>query len=421
MSDVLNASMDEIQADYPSVPAGELTFDTLESDVPPHLRVAAAIRNVEPAQASPEYEDAAFAHDPQAIGYYREHGCTTVDHAYTLANILHTNRCVAEAAAFYRVAFDLHSKSPTHYPLAQSLLQTRLLCLLKAGAVPDQEEVDALRRLNAAHAAYIDGITRAWRGGDPSGALDIMGTCYEEFHTGEEADALYLETALRSGEPFFTAAQGRTASAPAIPRRLYMYWDHNPPPEVEANFAYHQNCAGFELKVFNREEAANWLYDAYGIEARTIFLNARHPAEAADILRVHVIHMLGGWWLDADIRIRNPEEFARLASGPYDQIFFTTDNNYIHNDFFGSAPSTPFLADCLLSLYRNCYLHGWLFIAYKTGPGVFNRAMNRAIFNYRRGMRPMAPTRMDDHLAFWDYIEDFDTPYKAALRSWQTA
>jgi len=92
--------------------------------------------------ASPEYGDAAFAHDPQAIGYYLEHGCTTVDHAYTLVNILHANLCVAEAAAFYRAAFDLHSKRPTHCPLAQSLLQTALLCLLTAGAVPDQGEVD---------------------------------------------------------------------------------------------------------------------------------------------------------------------------------------------------------------------------------------------------------------------------------------
>jgi len=103
--------------------------------------------------------------------------------------------------------------------------------------------------------------------------------------------------------------------------------------------------------------------------------------------------MLGGWWMDADIPIRNPEEFARLESGQYGQIFLATDNNSIHDDFFGSASSTPFLADFLLSLCRNCYLRGWLFIAHKTGPGMFNRATNRAIFNHRRD----APDGADAH------------------------
>lgn len=61
---------------------------------------------------------------PQAAAYLAQHGADTVEHAFALANILHTNRSVAEAATYYGRAFELHSKSPTQYPLAQSLCRS---------------------------------------------------------------------------------------------------------------------------------------------------------------------------------------------------------------------------------------------------------------------------------------------------------
>lgn len=74
-----------------------------------------------------------FADDGQAFAFYQQNGCTTVMHAFTLANILHTSFRVKEASRFYRIAYELHSKNPGEYPLAQSLLQARLLCLMKRG------------------------------------------------------------------------------------------------------------------------------------------------------------------------------------------------------------------------------------------------------------------------------------------------
>ncbi|GBQ12289.1 glycosyltransferase family 32 protein [Swaminathania salitolerans] len=356
-----------------------------------------------------------FAQDEQALAFYLTNGCSTVMHAFTLANILHTSFRVQEASRFYRIAFDLHSKNPGEYPLAQSLLQARLLCLLKAGMDLPAEEVAQLRALCIPHANFIESVHKAWREGDPMGALRLTGNAYEEFHTGEEIDSLYLSFAQQA---HFTFSKNR-ADHRVIPNRLFLYWDKNPPEEIVRNFEFHRRITDLDVKIFDKAEAEEWLYDVYGVEARALFLNARHPAEAADILRVHVIQALGGWWLDADIRIRDEEALKFILDQKDSNVLFLTHNNVVHNDFFGSVPQSPLLNECLLNIYRNCHMHQGLFIAYKTGPGVFNRALNRLIHRDLSDIAAMPPTSVYDHHMFSRLIEEFDTPYKAQTIHWQ--
>nr|WP_294914523.1 hypothetical protein [uncultured Neokomagataea sp.] len=376
-----------------------------------------------PAEPAPQQrltlEDLPEA-DHQAREYFSQHGADTVETAFALANILHTNRNVSEASRAYRQAYDLHSREPNHYPLPQTLLQVSLLCRLKAGLPVPPEQLLELRSLNIPFANYIDGTAQAWSGAEPRHALNTIGNAYDEFHTGEEVDSITLEVARRaSPSPFEPNADAGVYGQ--IPRKLFMYWDHNPPEEIQKNFELHKNIPHFETHFFNKEEAAEWLYQHYGIEARSLFLGARHPAEAADFLRVHVIQLLGGWWMDADIRIKNSDALKFMATRDGGAAFFLTHNNVVHNDFFGSVANSDVLSDCLLSLYRNCYLHHGLFIAYKTGPGIFNRALNRIAHRSLLGNPPAKKIEIFDHHKFNDMIEEFDTPYKQQLPSWYTA
>lgn len=48
----------------------------------------------------------------------------------------------------------------------------------------------------------------------------------------------------------------------------------------------------------------------------------RHPAEAADFLRVHVTQIYGGWWLDADIRVRDQDALNFMATQTAGNVFF---------------------------------------------------------------------------------------------------
>ena len=352
-----------------------------------------------------------FADNHQAMNYFHKHGAGTVEHAFALANILHMHKLVKEAAYFYGLAFNLHSKHPREFPLASSLLQARLLCMLKAGLTPPADELEQLRKLSQPIYDYIRGIEIAWRQHDPQAALACMGNCFEAFHTGEEVDVLYLETAL-SVLPEAKMPH-RPGEEQVIPPSISMYWDGNPPEEVTENYQYHCNLEAFDVHMFNRESGAEWLYERYGREAQDLFLQARHPAEAADFLRVHVIQEQGGWWLDADIRVTAPEIMEDYAVKKPSHVFFVTDNYYVHNDFFGSRRNSPILADCMLSLYRNSYLFKDLYIAYKTGPGVFNRALNRRLHTAMTTGKPFDPSVMVLRASEFDsIIQDMDMAYK---------
>lgn len=348
-----------------------------------------------------------------------EHGADTVNGSFTVANVLHSNRCVKEAAFFYRRAYDLHDKNPGHYPLAQSLLQVRLLCLLKAGEAAPPEEMAELEALSLPCANYIRGVSTSWRDGNPLGGLTLIGNAFEEFHTGEEIDCLYLEIARQT--PGFTPFASSTDGPARIPPTVYFYWDKNPPEEIRSNFDRHRQIDGLTIKVFDQEEAAEWLYSYYGHEARQFFLTMRHPAEAADFLRVHVINLLGGWWLDADIALKNDAAINFISSRTSDVTLLLTTGNIIHNDFFGSVANTDILSDCLLSLYRNCHLHKGLFISLKTGPGIFNRALSRYIHKQKNGVAARSSVELHGQATFDQFIEEFDTPYKAVLPRWQIA
>ncbi|PXY99735.1 hypothetical protein GN303_01450 [Commensalibacter melissae] len=359
---------------------------------------------------------------PQALDVFKHHGAKDLNPLFDIANILSTNHFYSEAAFFYKIAFDTHSKSPTQYPLAHVLLMARQVALLKASLPLKQEELEQLKNLCIPLYNFVVGWKQYRENNDAFNAIRIMQNCYEEFHTGEEADTIYLTIMMNIFNPVSSIGiknreVGR-ADFSVIPNNLFLYWDQNPPEEISNNFKFLKELGHFNLKIFDKVEATEWLYQNYGVEARQIFLSARHPAEAADFLRVHVINYYGGWWLDADIQIQSVEKFYSITPAIYDHVFFLTHNNVVHNDFFGSVAKSPILEECMLSLYRNSYLHQGLFIAYKTGPGVFARALNRHFYRALRGEAKYPSCILLDHQKFAEVIREFDTPYKGTTTSW---
>lgn len=362
---------------------------------------------------------------PQALAFYQQNGVTELIHAFNIANILGTNQFYAEAAFFYKIAFNMHSKKANQFPLAHFLLMARLVALLKGSLPIKEEEMNELKSLCVPLYNYIEGWRQYKQNGDALSAIRLMGNCFEELHTGEETDTIYLTIMmdLLNPDPGLCIKNRAFGGADfnVIPNNLFMYWDQNPPSEIVKNFEYHKSLTHFNLKIFDKAEATEWLYQNYGVEARQIFLSARHPAEAADFLRVHVINYYGGWWLDADIRIQSTEQFYSVIPSGYEHVFLLTHNNVVHNDFFGSVPNSAILNDCMLSLYRNSYLHTGLFIAYKTGPGIFSRALNRIFYRALRGEAKRPSVVLLDDRKFWSVIADFDTPYKNAAPHWMSS
>ncbi|NHN84756.1 hypothetical protein GOB93_08880 [Acetobacter musti] len=353
----------------------------------------------------PKLTSSDLANNQRATEYYNEHGCDTVGTAFTLADILHTDRCVAEAARLYKTAYTLHSGQPEDMPGAHVLLLLSLLCALKAGQTPDQDDLDRLRSLSIPFYNYILGIQTAWSQADFVKAARIMGNCYEEFHTGEECDRLYLEVMNRVYHDQMQSNIADIRSPDAlIPRRLYMYRPQGSADDIEGNVEFHNSLAGLEFRLFSHEEAADWLYNVYGVDSRTLFLTARNEAEAADFFRVHVIQKLGGWWLDANCRIRSEDAFFNRLSQLHSHVFLLNRNNSVHTDFFGATPGSSVLGDALLSLYRNSWRHPDLPIRCKTGPGIFERALNRMFHADFERIRAMPSLITYDETAFTEVI-----------------
>lgn len=361
-------------------------------------------------------DESCLAIDPQAQEFFAREGADTVGKCVGIANILHAHRHVREASEFYRRACDLHDRSPGLTPSAHWLLQARLLCLLKAGMTPPDAELSELRALCIPYADYIEGVRKAWQGGDVFDAVRTIGNAYEEFHTGEEIDSILLGLVHRGMPGIFNGKPaGRNVS---IPRKLFFYREKQDlPPQVAENLGRYKDIRDLEIHVFNRDEAAEWLYTYYGVEARSLFLEARHPGEAADFLRVHVINLLGGWWLDANLRLRLAAFRTLMDTPDRNGVYFLTDHDVIRNDFFGSTPNSEILGDCIFSLYRNSYLHKDFPVAGRTGPGIFGRAMNRLINRRLNGIISHEMIAVLDHVQFRNVIEAVDPPHNADLRS----
>jgi hypothetical protein len=364
---------------------------------------------------------------PEAAHKFHETGADDVMSCFNIANILHTKGQLYPASMMYRRAFDLHSKSPSQFPLAHGLLQVTLLCLVKAGLPVPSEDIELLRRICTPFADYIIGAIQVFAPApNYLKALQSFRNCFEEFHTGEECDSIYLTAAARY---FDSAATGVVAphghlsmpQAQLIPRRLFFFWDKNPPREITENFEYHNSFNSFDVEVFDVGRGAEFLYNYFGVEAREMFLNTRHPAEAADILRAHVIYTYGGYWLDADMRIRTIEKFDEVMPRNFEAIFPVTPTYVVHNDFFGAVPNNPIIGDTVLSITRNCYLHKGLYIAYKTGPGVFKRALNRAYYKALTGRGPIPNAKILPQEVFDYALESYEVSYKHGAGSWHNA
>jgi hypothetical protein len=330
---------------------------------------------------------------------------------YHIANQLHMWGHFIPASKFYRMCHDISEN--------KHMLHTQLLCEIKAGQHPSIEDMATLRSLDFSFYDYILGVEKLSQPScDLADVLSTMGNSFESFHTGQEADGFYLQAASRFFRRPFEASKCGSGLAPeAIPRRLFLYWDRNPPSEVTANFDYLRSLGHFDVQIYDHDRAVAFLHAYFGREARDIFLELKHPAAACDFWRVHALLAHGGYYLDADLQITDLAEMQRLFTGSR-EVFMVTEKYIVHNDFFGCVANSPTLTECVSILLNNCYRFPDLTIAMKTGPGVFQRALNR---RFQRSLKFSSATPDIDIFeqdVFLRLARVLDMPYRNDDRNW---
>lgn len=131
-----------------------------------------------------------------------------------------------------------------------------------------------------------------------------------------------------------------------------------------------------EIQIFTRGSAIDWFDRHYGEGARALFLQARSPDKAGDVLRAHLLQRLGGWWMETDFGV-HPEAVARfMTSAHLGAVVVIWPEGLVRTDFIGSAANTAFSSELLLSLYRNSHRRVALPRLCRTGAGPLSRAVN---------------------------------------------
>ncbi len=371
---------------------------------------------------------ALVAHCPPAAAIYKQGLAADFGNSFHIANQFHLHGQFAAAARFYRRSFDQYPAGSGYHPLEKNLLAAQMLCELKGGLDIGAEDLDRLLFLDRAHFCFIQGCMELFKPApNHAHALFLMGNAFESFICGHEAHCYFIRAAVNHFKipdagvsmPNPWGAGWSRSLAERIPRRLFFYWDKEPPPEIADNFDYHASLGDIVVDIYSQQRAEAFLYDYFGSDIKEFFVALRHPAEQADFFRPHVVYAYGGYYLDADLRIGSPSRFLQMASSSHEAMVCLTDTFLVDNGFFGAEKNSPLMAGCIDVILANCHHHPRLTIDMKTGPGAFTRALARAYFRVMAFGDPVLRLKVVDRNEWRSIVEPFPVTYKADVRNWQ--
>lgn len=199
----------------------------------------------------------------------------------------------------------------------------------------------------------------------------------------------------------FASASHLEAAASSIPASLYQYWDRCPSEQVQALLDRNRELCqsnGIAWHLLTDDSAREFLHQCCPENVYAAYDMAPHPAMKSDVLRVALLAARGGFYLDADMVLR--EHFVGLFALPGDLAVFRWKNGRrnICSWLLGATPGSPpitFLRDAMAhSVSSACTcdpdaaLLNSLAVA---GPGVMTRGVATFI-NDREGMGQLEHT-----------------------------
>ncbi len=348
--------------------------------------------------------------------------------SYAIANQFHMYGKLEAAARFYRRALDQYPVGSGYRPFEKDLLCAQMLCEIKGGFEISPHDLERLLGMDRSYACFIEGCSALYAAEpDYRRAVIAMGNAFEAFVCGHEVHTHFL----RSARGYFAApptcitmpnpwGMGWNRSvAEAIPRRLFFYWDKDPPGEITDNFAYHGSIPEIVVDVYSQQRAEAFLYDYYGADTKSTFVALRHPAEQADFFRPYVVYAYGGYYLDADLKIGSVQAFLELAAGCQEAMFSVTETCLVDNGFFAAQKGSRLMASAIEIIAGNCHLYPQLPIDMKTGPGAFTRMLAREYFRVLAFGDPPPRMKILDRAEWAQVVATYPVTYKGDQRNWQ--
>jgi hypothetical protein len=328
-----------------------------------------------------------------------------------MGEFLRGHKLFHESAVFFLAAFELRNKS-------EDALLALLTTQLYAGQTISDDLVTQLSQLNPAFGRYFQALClAAQKQSDPVSVLRCIGNSFEAFVSGAEVDWLFLRQ-MQAWRSNGGLADQIAPSVSPIPKRIFIYWDKQPPPEISANIDYHKGLEGFETEFFDKERASAFLFEHYGADTRNLFLMARHPAEGSDFLRYHLIYSLGGYYIDSDEQFISGERVTELA-GTHDGLFTLAPTGPVENAVFGACAGSTVMEECLRILAYNQLFQPNLSIWLKTGPGVLTRALTRQSYRALQLGQTLSNFVLYGPEVYGSFVRSIIVSYRDDARDWR--
>jgi mannosyltransferase OCH1-like enzyme len=142
---------------------------------------------------------------------------------------------------------------------------------------------------------------------------------------------------------------------------------------------------GFEIVSWTGATAQEYLATCGLAEAERLYRRARNFGEASDVLRMAVTYSRGGWYVDWDVLLLDPDKFLELV-GDFENSHcvlirdsHTTEPTLSHaldNSLFYMRKGNPLAVDFLRQVERNYSIDPLPSTSYVTGPIALTRFLN---------------------------------------------
>jgi len=169
---------------------------------------------------------------------------------------------------------------------------------------------------------------------------------------------------------------------PVVPLKVYMTWGYKSiPPKMKNHLEkLKRENPEFEFIIFDDEDCKKFLTDNFNKEILWGFNKLVPGAYKADLWRLCILYINGGFYIDIKLKCLNGFKLIELSESEH----FVMDRppNYILNSFMVCKAGNPFLKKCIdeiiTNIKTNYYGNDCLS---PTGPGNLGKVMTHNNFN----------------------------------------
>jgi len=206
-----------------------------------------------------------------------------------------------------------------------------------------------------------------------------------------------------------------------IPRNLFIYFDKNPPDDIQLNVDKIIDSRFFTVNFYNKEMAEFFIGSVFGERSKNLFLRLGHPSAESDFFRFHAVYHFGGYYVDTDESFNFDILSSLISTFKCPLLCFKSKENGgpLESCFFGAVQGSQVIKRAIEILYFNCEKHPNLSMWLKTGPGPITRAVLEEHFYNFDGKNLNHLPLICEKSVLNKFLIPFEPSYRGDERDWR--